>query len=138
MKIVLDTNIYIASLLYEGLCFDLIAFVFNPKNGHEVFISDDILKELHKKIESKKEQMSTNALNWLVIQLNHFTRKVVPNEKIHAIKRDASDNKILECASAAKVNLIITMDKDILKLKTFRNIGIVHPKTLSYIFGANF
>ena len=63
--------------------------------------------------------------------------KTVPNllfteEKIGFLKDNTKDNIILECAVAAEVNLIVTMDAYLLKLKRFRNIGIIHPKTLFY------
>ena len=138
MRLVLDTNIYIASLLYEGLCFDLTAFIFDSKSEHFVYNSKEILIELFKKIASKKELISTASLNRLIAHLNSFAIKVKPVEKINAVHRDPADNKILECAVAAKADLIITMDKDLLKLKTFRNIGIVHPRTLRYIFSNTF
>ena len=56
MRLVLDTNIYIASLLYEGLCFDLMRIVFDQGSGHEVYTSNPILVEIYNKIASKKNK----------------------------------------------------------------------------------
>jgi predicted nucleic acid-binding protein len=41
------------------------------------------------------------------------------------IKEDPPDNRILECAVAAGSDLIVTGDKDLLRLKTYDSIGIV-------------
>ena len=52
-----------------------------------------------------------------------------------SVQEVASDDfKILECAVAAEADLIVTMDQVLLRLKRFRNIGIVHPKTFSFMF----
>ena len=137
MRLVLDTNIYIASLLYEGLCFDLMRIVFDQGSGHEVYTSNPILVEIYNKIASKKEQISSNSVEWLIFQIKNFTLRTAPKEKNFAVKRDPSDNKILECAVSARADLIITMDKDLLKLKSFRGTGIIHPKTFLYMLPKN-
>lgn len=132
MKIVLDTNIYIASLLSEGLCFKLVEFTFGPESEHSVFISNEIWLELENKIQEK----SLNENFYLPqLQKNLHGRGfwVIPTEKITNTSRDKDDNKILECAAAAMADIIVTMDKDLLKLKNFRNIGIIHPKTFFYL-----
>lgn len=133
MRLVLDTNIYLASLLQDGLCRGLTQYVFNLKNGHEVCISKEINLELFKKIAQKKEVSSSNSLDWLTHQINEVAIFTIPQEKIVIIKRDPDDDKILECAAACKADLIITMDHHLLKLKTFRTTGIIHPKTFLHI-----
>ena len=46
------------------------------------------------------------------------------------VKDDPDDNKILECAYAAKVDYIITQDNHLLKLKEFEGIKIINPGDL--------
>jgi uncharacterized protein len=133
MKLVFDTNIYLAGLISEGLCLDLLRFSFDPKNGHTIYISPAIYAELYNKIGSKYEVSSSNNLDWLIYHLSRFAISVRTLEKINAVKRDPDDNKLLECAVAANADIIVTMDKDLLKLKRFRNIGIIHPKTFSFM-----
>lgn len=55
-------------------------------------------------------------------------------EKINVVKRDPGDNKILECAVSGHADLIVSSDQDLLSLKVFRGIGIIHPKTLTWTF----
>ena len=45
----------------------------------------------------------------------------------------AKADKIIECAVEARANLIVTMDKHLFKLKSYQGIGIIHPKTLTWI-----
>lgn len=133
MKLVLDTNIYLAALLANGLCYDLTECVFDLKNGYEIFISSEIFLELYNKIASKKEIVSSQAVDRLEYRIRTAANLVRPTEKIRNGSRDKNDNKILECAVAAKADLIITMDKDLLKLKNFRTFGIIHPRSFFYM-----
>lgn len=48
--------------------------------------------------------------------------------KIIEITEDLEDNKILEAASEAKADYIISGDKHLLKLKEFKGIKIVKAK----------
>ena len=59
---------------------------------------------------------------------------VKAEERLDTVVRDPEDNKILECALSGKADLIVTSDQDLIKLKTFRGIGIIHPRTLSWTF----
>lgn len=47
--------------------------------------------------------------------------------------RDPSDLHILECAVAARANLIVTLDKDLLTLKESHGIGIIHPRDFRWM-----
>ena len=41
---------------------------------------------------------------------------------------------MLGTAVAAKADLLITTDRDLLSLKRYENIAIIHPKTLRWTF----
>jgi predicted nucleic acid-binding protein len=58
---------------------------------------------------------------------------VYPKHKINIV-RDPDDDKIIECALEAKADIIVTFDKDLLTLKTYAGISIVHPAMLKYLF----
>jgi putative PIN family toxin of toxin-antitoxin system len=52
---------------------------------------------------------------------------VTPRFKI-AASRDPKDNPVLECAVAGKANFIVSGDKDLLDLNSFRKITIINPR----------
>jgi uncharacterized protein len=56
-----------------------------------------------------------------------FTNIIKITDKIIHIKDDADDDKILECAISAESDYIISGDKHLIKLKSFRNIKILRP-----------
>lgn len=73
-------------------------------------------------------------INLFLTRIRKMVEMVTPTEKVSVITRDPKDNKILECALAGKADLIVTADQDLIKLKSFKGIGIIHPKTLSWTF----
>jgi predicted nucleic acid-binding protein len=58
-------------------------------------------------------------------KLANITNRVIPTETLSVIKEDPDDNRILECATAAKSDFIVSEDKDLLRLRQFGNARIV-------------
>ncbi len=135
MRIVFDTNVYIASLKEGTFTNDLLQVVLRKGSGFLIFISYEIFDELQGKLrEFEGKKIITSKQGETLLDAVTSTARFVPvREKIHLIKADPDDDKILECAIAADANLIVSMDKDLLKLKQYRNIAIVHPKTFSFM-----
>jgi len=70
----------------------------------------------------------------IVLDTNVLIAAALRGKFAESILEMAEDNKILECALSGKADLIVTADQDLIKLKAFKNIGIIHPKTLSWTF----
>lgn len=132
MKIVLDTNIYVAAALSNGLAKKILEFLF--ENSAVLLItSQKILEELSNKLSSKFH-WSQERVNLYLEDIRIVSEVVQPSIKLNIIKRDPKDNQILECALAGEADLIVTLDQDLIKLKSFKGIGIIHPKTFSWTF----
>ena len=67
--------------------------------------------------------------------IEQITILIKPTKEITAVKRDSSDNRILECALEAKADYIVSGDiKHLQSLKNFQGIPILSPaKFLSAI-----
>jgi predicted nucleic acid-binding protein len=50
---------------------------------------------------------------------------VTPQRRVNAVKEDLDDNRILECALAAGVDMIISGDGHLLRLTAFEGIAIL-------------
>jgi len=129
IKIVFDTNIYISAFLKSGFSRQL--FNLSLLDKFDLFISPLILSELQGKLR-KKFKIQEADIQLFSATIAQIAKKVFPVQKIEVIKIDPADNIILECAVEAEANLIISNDKHLLKLKRYRNIGIIHPKTLAW------
>lgn len=132
MRIVLDTNIYIAAALRSGFSADVLQ-VIGIVSQFETIISEAILKELREKLQ-EKFNWPQNNIEQVVERIVKLAQIVEVKEKISIITRDLEDNKILECAVAGEADLIVSLDQDLIKLKNFRGIAIIHPKTFTWTF----
>ena len=122
MKAVFDTNIFVSALAIPGgqaeRAIDLVI------DGRvELFISKAIIHEvlgvLAEKFSRDADQISRTA-----VFLSEIAELVAPRRKL-AILNDEPDNRILECAVAGGVNVIVTGDKAMLNLKRFADIRII-------------
>lgn len=132
MKVVLDTNIYIAVALHGEFAENIIDLITSDSDI-ELIVSEEILSEIRKKL-GEKFNWADEDINLFVGKMREISQVVQISKKVDIIKRDPDDNKILECALAGKTDLIVTADQDLIKLKTFQGIGIIHPKTFSWTF----
>lgn len=132
MRIVLDTNILIAASLkgeLAGDILDMAAATFLLT----LLTSEEIIQELQDKLLNKFN-WNEDKVNSFVKELRQIAEIVETTEKVSVVSRDPEDNKILECAISGKADLIVTSDQDLIKLKKYKGIGIIHPKTLSWTF----
>ncbi len=56
-----------------------------------------------------------------------ISQLVTPHVKLDVVKRDADDNKILECSLASHSDYIVTSDKELLDLKQYGGAAIIKP-----------
>jgi putative PIN family toxin of toxin-antitoxin system len=97
-----------------------------------IYVSKDILLEISKvllypKISEVLRKAGVNEKEILrAIETNSTILK--PKLRLHVVKEDADDNKILECASASGAEFIVSGDKHLLKRGRFRKTRILSPK----------
>jgi uncharacterized protein len=123
MRIVLDTNVLIASLISRGKCYALVEYSLQV---HSIIASTFILSELSEKLENKFKYTSSEIAEALSI----FQAKmqiVMPSKLEQQVCRDADDDWVLATAIAGKAQCIITGDKDLLAIAHFENIDIIAP-----------
>lgn len=127
MRIVLDTNVFISGIFWEGnYCSKIIELW---KNGSfELVTSPEILQELLEVLQSFKIQLEPELIELWKNMILSNSIIVIPYNKFELIKNDLDDNKFLEAAFCGKADLIISQDKHLLKLKEFNQIKILKPE----------
>lgn len=122
-KIVFDSNIYISAFHFPQ---SITRKLFDTlrSSSFDVVISKEIISELLGVLRIKFEY-TTEKLDLLGEFLQDFCKIVEPKETIMIIKDDPDDNKILECAREGKADIIVSGDKHILKIKTYKGIKIM-------------
>jgi len=134
---VFDSNVYVAAALkpggYADIWLDIAAL---PGSGLRLFTSTAILNEVRRKL-TKRLALPEPEVDHFIKRLKQIAVVVKPARKIRAVEEDPDDNVILECALAAKAQLIITADSHLLKLNPYKGIGVAHPKELKNIFAGD-
>jgi putative PIN family toxin of toxin-antitoxin system len=133
LSIVPDTGFYIAAALKSGYARSYLIGRGTKFLTYELFSSEAILLELQEKLESDKFGFDRAQVVSALNQVRSVVKIVYPSYKVTAV-RDPDDDKILECAKEAKADIILAFDKDLLALKEYEGIKIVHPSTLQYMF----
>ncbi len=119
LRVTADTNIFISALNFGGKPEQ---FLRGAEAGAiQLFVSDAILAEVRRVLRSEKFGWPENEIDKALQELRRFSLRVEPSEALNVIAADPSDNRILECAVAAKADYIVSGDKHLLRLKAFRN-----------------
>ncbi len=127
MRLVLDTNTAISGLLWHGTPGKLI----DAARAKSVLLctSAMLLAELRSVLMREKfaKQLETRRLNAIEVFDGYaaLTTIIVPAIIHPTVVNDPPDDAVLACALAAKADLIVSGDRDLLMLKSFREIPIV-------------
>ena len=125
MKVVFDTNIFISAFVIAGGQAE--KAILRIIEGRDVLllskgILDELLTVLSTKFSRDKEEISRVA-----VILSEMAEWVVPSEKIRVLNDDP-DNRILECAVSGKADVIVTGDKELLRLGGYEKTKIISLK----------
>ena len=133
MRAVADTNVYISALNFGGTPEEVLGL--GRARTIQLFISPSILEEIEE-VLLRKFYWSARNVREASTAIQEFAQLIHPREAIHLITEDEPDNRILECAVEANADCIITGDRHLRQLKTFRGISIVSPREFIGAYGA--
>jgi putative PIN family toxin of toxin-antitoxin system len=122
VKVVFDTNVFVSALTLPGGRGDAaLRRIIRGEDSLAVSmpIVDELLSVLARKFGYDREALSRAALF-----LTELGELVEPSETV-SVLADEPDNRILECALAARAELIVTGDRAMLAKGEFDAIRIV-------------
>jgi putative PIN family toxin of toxin-antitoxin system len=127
VRIVADTNLVVSAFLWGGTPRRVLDAV--EAGGLELFTSRPLILELEDVLSRAKfaERLRRTRFSAAFL-LARYTQLATPIATIEANipdLRDPDDAAILACALAARADLIVSGDQDLLVLKTYRDIRIV-------------
>ncbi len=140
LRLVLDTNIVIAGLLWNGPPRRLIELAIDGKVV-ELFSSPVLLDELAhtpgcSKFAARIESVGT-SIAALVAQYAALVSLTVPAGVPRVVAGDADDDHVIAAAVAARAELIVTGDrKHLLPIGSHRGIAIVTAREVVERLGA--
>ena len=124
LRVVLDTNIYISAILFDGKPEDIIKLV--REGIVEVLISEAIILEIAEVLR-RKFGWESWQISRVIDDIRETATLTIP-QQIISLLEDDDDNRVLECAVEGGADYIITGDKrHLLPLKEYEGIRIVSP-----------
>jgi putative PIN family toxin of toxin-antitoxin system len=123
LSVTADTNIYVSAFEFGG----------QPRNFLDLAragifrldISGAIKQEVLR-VLGERLRYSSDALREVEVKLDSIAGLVIPTKTLDVIKADPPDNRILECAVAAKSDFIVSGDAHhVLPLVSYNGIPIV-------------
>ncbi len=127
LRVVADTNIYISALNFGGVPERVLALA--RRGRLDLFISKPILDEIEGVLK-RKFQWPASRVREAASTIREFAKIVEPRERIAIVRNDEPDNRVLECAVAAKARIIVSGDSHLRDLRSFRGMRILSPRTL--------
>jgi len=124
LKVVFDTNVWLSGLIFGGKPGQLIKSFGD--DAFLIFISEELLSELRRKI-TQKFPLYIPTLNLLEMSLRKDTELVKLGSQTVTICRDPDDNKVIETALIGDCQYVVSGDKDLLELESYKNIKIMNP-----------
>jgi putative PIN family toxin of toxin-antitoxin system len=130
VRCVADTNVVISGLLWLGNPGRMLEAAANGRVT--LYTSPVLIVELrsalrYDRLAQRIERSGLTVEELLARYLN--VAIVVEPESIPRVARDPNDDHVLACALAARADLIVSGDDDLLTLQSYRDIPIVAAAT---------
>ena len=126
MKIVLDTNVFVSGVFFNGPPYQILeawrdgklVIIVSPEILDEYVRVGEILAEDHPGIDLKP------MLDYVIQNAEVFATSALSE----AVCEDPDDDKFLACALASGSTIIVSGDKHLLKISGYQQIEILKPR----------
>ena len=124
MRVVLDTNTVISSLLFSGTASHLVPLWQSRKIT--VLVSKEIVEEYLRVLAYPKFHLGDQEIRRLLEgDLLPFVKTIRVRRRLAVVKRDPEDNKFIECAVAGRAQYLVTGDRDLRELGSYGGVLIL-------------
>jgi uncharacterized protein len=110
VRVFLDTNVLVSGFATRGLCADVIRLILAE---HELIVGEVVLKELERTLRRKLE-LPNDQIQEILAFLESQTVQPKPKTVSIIPIRDEDDRWVLASVLAAKADVLVTGDKDLL------------------------
>ena len=126
IPVVIDTNVLVSRLLFCGKPGEFVELWKNRRI--QPYISKAMVDELVRVLAYPKFQLTADEIDYLLYSeiLPYFEVTTTRDGPI-VVKVDPQDDIFLRCAEAAEAKFVVTGDRHLLSLKTYRKISILTP-----------
>jgi putative PIN family toxin of toxin-antitoxin system len=122
--VVFDSGVWISALHFSGTPLEALDSAIGKS---QIAMCSPILSEIHSalKVKFKWSQQTIDQT------LAEYAREIVMVQisgNLNGFCRDPKDDMVLECAFLAGAEIIVSGDKDLLTMNSFRGIRILSPR----------
>jgi putative PIN family toxin of toxin-antitoxin system len=126
VKVVLDTNVLISGIFFSGPPYRILKAW--QEGLIQLALTGKILEEYRRVAEQLHRQFPAINLQ-RIFELLIINAEIVPDQILPVtICDDPDDDKFIACALTAKCKVIVSGDKHLLKVTTYRGIKVVTPR----------
>jgi uncharacterized protein len=122
VKVVLDTNVLVSALIFPGGLPEQI-YGLALEGEIDLVTSSPLLVELAR-VLAVKFGWARSRIDRALTQVLRVADLVDPTATINEVRADPADNRVLEAAAEGKADVIVSGDRDLLRLKAWRSISI--------------
>jgi len=132
-RVVLDTNVVVSALLFHG---KLSKIVNLWQEGELVpLISREMFEELRTVLEYPKFSLDPDEIHSIIQnEILPYFEVVQIREKVRGVCRDPADDKFLACALSGFADLVLSGDKDLTDLKSYKTVRIMKASEFLKLF----
>lgn len=131
MRLVLDTNTLISAIGWTGPPRQILIALLERR--HALITTPDLLRELSRVLRYPRLQplAAHPALPAVLAWLHRPEHVVIPEERVRAIPADPADDQVLEAALAGRADAVVSGDRHLLALRSFRGIPILTARAFA-------
>ncbi len=125
MRVVLDTNVLVSAFLFPGGA---------PEQVYRMVLAGELELVTSRPLLVELGRVLTEKFGWesdygeeVIAQLARVGQVVEPPEEIAVVDEDPADNRVLEAALAGNVDVIISGDRHLRRLRSWEGIVIQDP-----------
>jgi uncharacterized protein len=113
-SLTLNSNVYVSGLNFGG---EPLRLLNMARLGEiRLDVSAPVLDEVER-VLCKEFRWAPADAKEIRAEIERFANVITPSESLNVVKADPDDDKIVECAAAARSDYIVTGDKHLLKLR---------------------
>jgi putative PIN family toxin of toxin-antitoxin system len=126
LRVVLDTNVLMSGIFFGGLPGEILQAW---SAGRLILLfSPEIFQEYHRVGERLSEQYGDLELAPILTLLGTRGELVRSDASLQAGSRDPDDDKFLACAATGEAAALVSGDRDLLDLESWKDVPILTPR----------
>ncbi len=126
LRVVLDSNVVISGFFFGGPPGRVLEYLL--EGTVQGYSSLPLLDEIRDVLQRPKFGLSPEQALGFIEAFLDLVGIVKPGKRVRAVTEDPQDNAVLECAAAARAEMIVSGDNHLLRLGRWRGVEIISPR----------